>query len=184
MHYTLSDYVLDISQNSIEAGAKNVFIDFFESEKSLFVKVRDDGKGMTEEQQRKALDPFYSDGTKHVKRKVGLGLPFLKQALELTNASLKLESEANKGTTITFTFDLTNVDTPPIGNVNELFFTILTFGNEEHEIVIDRRLVKAGKEGQYVLHRSELIEAVGSLYLADSLILIRQFLASQEEELF
>ena len=184
MHYTLSDYVLDISQNSIEAGAKNVFIDFFETEKSLFVKVRDDGKGMTKEQQLKALDPFYSDGTKHVKRKVGLGLPFLKHALETTNGSFQLESEANKGTTITFTFDLTNVDTAPIGNVNELFFTILTFGNENHELVIDRRLSKAGKEGQYVLHRSEISEAVGSLYFADSLILIRQFLASQEEELF
>jgi hypothetical protein len=33
---------------------------------------------------KKIQDPFFTDGTKHIKRKVGLGIPFLMQAVSLS----------------------------------------------------------------------------------------------------
>ncbi|HOX48159.1 MAG TPA: sensor histidine kinase, partial [Spirochaetales bacterium] len=80
MHYSLGDYVLDIAQNAVESGAGTVRIDFAETEESFSVAVADDGVGMAEEELARALDPFYTDGKKHARRKVGLGLPFLVQA--------------------------------------------------------------------------------------------------------
>ena len=40
---------------------------------------------MTDEELKKAVDPFYTDGLKHKKRKVGLGLPFMIQAVQQAN---------------------------------------------------------------------------------------------------
>ncbi|MDC7247604.1 MAG: sensor histidine kinase, partial [Sphaerochaetaceae bacterium] len=79
MHASLCDFLTDIVQNSIEAGSHLISIQIYQDEHAMTFKVTDDGRGMSEEQLRKALDPFYSDGVKHEHRKVGLGLPFLQQ---------------------------------------------------------------------------------------------------------
>ena len=82
MHYAVTDYVLDIVQNACEARASKVKVRFYETPACIDVVVEDDGKGMSHEEQEAALDPFHSETGKHPGRKVGLGLPFLKQATE------------------------------------------------------------------------------------------------------
>ncbi|MDD3058996.1 MAG: sensor histidine kinase, partial [Sphaerochaeta sp.] len=77
MHICIDDYLLDIVQNSFEAASSLVELVLDETESTLACLVRDNGKGMDAEVQKRVLDPFYSDGKKHAKRKVGLGLPFL-----------------------------------------------------------------------------------------------------------
>lgn len=180
MHYALCDYVLDIAQNAVEAGSTSVSVDFVETEKETSVVVADDGCGMSEEELGRALDPFYSDGKKHSKRRVGLGLPFLKQATEQANGTFSIESKKGKGTRVAFSFPKDNVDSPPTGGIPELFLSLLCLPGG-HELAVRRR-----REGEralsYELSRRELSEAVGGLERGDSLSLLREYLASQEED--
>jgi hypothetical protein len=181
MHFALCDFILDVTQNSVEAGARNIELDLTEEDGKISVRVADDGCGMTEEEKARALDPFYTDGTKHARRKVGLGLPFLVQAVEAVAGEWSLESEKGEGTTLRFSFPADHVDTPPLGDVPGLFRAVLSFA-EGCEMRI-RRYRAAGVAGQgleYELLRSELEEAVGNLSEASSLILLGCYLESQE----
>ena len=58
MHYTLADYVLDIAQNAVEAGSSSVKVLLDEERTGTSVVIEDDGKGMDDEELRRALDPF------------------------------------------------------------------------------------------------------------------------------
>lgn len=178
MHYTLCDMLADLTQNAVEANSSKVVIEFDQTDKDLTVFIKDDGKGMSEETLKKAQNPFYTDGVKHPGRKVGLGIPFFIQTIEETNGQWKITSEVGKGTTIYACFDLTNIDTPPIGDVPGFFRQILLFhGNCEMEI-------SRKKDGQekldYLIKKSELIEALGDLENVANLALLGEFLESQE----
>jgi hypothetical protein len=177
MHYGLGDYVLDIAQNAVEAGPREVILDLDESEDFFRVSVRDDGRGMTAEEKARALDPFYSDGIKHPGRKVGLGLPFLAQAVELAGGRWAIESEKGKGTKVEFAFPSASVDSPPAGEIPSLLLGLLCLPGD-HEMLIRRK----SPRGSYELRRSELSEAVGGLERASSLALLRDYLASMEDD--
>ncbi|MDH7569655.1 MAG: ATP-binding protein, partial [Armatimonadota bacterium] len=74
----LSEHLLDLVYNSVEAGARRVEMEVVEDTRAdrLTLRVADDGRGMTAEEQRRALDPFY---TTRATRRVGLGLPLLRE---------------------------------------------------------------------------------------------------------
>lgn len=180
MHFTLADLVTDISQNGVEAGADLLELEVAEDGKAFRILIKDNGKGMTEEELKRALDPFVTDGVKHPNRKVGLGLPFLVQTAEQSGGGWDIKSEKGKGTTITAWFDTGNVDTPPVGDVAGMFRTILMFDSSA-EIVIRRKLKNKAEE-EYEVRKSELAEALGGLEDAGSLVLLDQYLRSLEEQ--
>ncbi len=175
MHYSLGDYVLDIAQNAVEAGSSEVTVELDESADRFRVSVEDDGRGMTAEERARALDPFYTDGTKHAKRRVGLGLPFLVQAVELAGGSWGIESTKGVGTRVDFSFPTANVDCPPTGDLPSLLLCLVCLPGE-HELIVRRE----GPQGSYELKRSELAEAVGGLERGSSLALLKDYLVSLE----
>ncbi len=177
MHYCVGDYVLDIAQNAVEAGARTLDVELDEDADGVRVLVADDGKGMSAEEQRRAFDPFYTDGTKHAKRRVGLGIPFLVQAVEQAGGRWDLASEKGRGTTVRFQFPKACVDSPPMGDLPSLFLSLLCLPGG-HEMKIRRR----GDKTAYELTRSELAEAAGGLEKAASLAILRDYLVSQEED--
>ena len=183
MHFTLADLVTDITQNAVEAGAETVELDVSEGVSPLggaefrFL-VKDNGKGMTKEELKKAIDPFFTDGIKHPHRKVGLGLPFLIQTAEQSGGGWDIQSEKGKGTMVTAWFDAGNVDIPPTGDIPGMFRTILMF-NSNAEIILRRK--KPDNE-EYEIRKSELIEALGGLEDTGSLILLGEYLNSLENE--
>ena len=146
------------------------------------VIIRDNGCGMDSEELEKAQDPFYSDGRKHRHRKVGLGLPFLKQAVDLADGRFRIESEKGRGTVLSFGFDLNHLDSPPLGKVENAFLQILLFEGEQ-EVTIFRSLRRKGGYDRYELKRSELKEVLGNLEDSESLLLAREYLRNQEENL-
>ena len=75
----LSLYILDITMNSVRAGAKNISVILEEVENVLTVSITDNGCGMTSEQVEKLSNPFF---TTRKTRKVGLGVPFLRMLSE------------------------------------------------------------------------------------------------------
>jgi hypothetical protein len=175
MHFGLGDYVLDIAQNAVEAGSGTVEIDLDETEEAFRVCIRDDGRGMTAEERERALDPFYTDGTKHARRKVGLGLPFLVQAADQSGGRWAIESAKGAGTKVDFSFPSACVDSPPTGDIPSLIAGLLCLPGT-HEMIVRRK----GPRGSYELRRSEISEAVGGLERASSLALLNDYLHSQE----
>lgn len=182
MHAAVCDFILDCFQNSIEAGAQRIELSFIETPEKLSVRLTDDGCGMSDEELKKAVDPFYTDGRKHEKRRVGLGLPFLIQAVEQSEGDWQLDSEKGKGTELSFTFRLDHIDTPPTGDVSGMLLQAMMFEGS-FELEFQRGLKRDDQTEDYLVKRSEIIEVLGDLNDADSLIMAKQFIKSQEEEL-
>ena len=178
MHFSICDFITDIVQNALEADSRFTKVDVLQNEESLTVCVADTGKGMTEEQLKKAQDPFTTDGKKHPDRKVGLGIPFLMQALAQTEGDFSISSKPSEGTTVSFRFNLSHLDTPPLGSLTETFRQILTFPGD-YELAINRSY----NQESYEIVRSELAEALGDLSTVGSLNLLKTYLESQEESL-
>jgi hypothetical protein len=179
LHFTLADLVADITQNACESGAKLVELEVKETANEFRFLVRDNGKGMTGDELKRAIDPFVTDGVKHPHRKVGLGLPFLIQTAEQSGGGWDIQSEKGKGTTVTAWFDTGNVDMPPVGDLPGLFRTVLMFTGPE-DLIIRRQRVGEMPLG-YDVRKSDLIDALGSFEDAGSLVLLREYLQSQEE---
>lgn len=119
----LSLYILDLVENSIAAKASMIDVEVLEDGKGnrLSLTIRDNGKGMDETTQRKALDPFYTTRTT---RKVGLGLPFIKMAAEDALGTFSLESQPGVGTVLVATFVTDHVNTPPLGDLGATLVAI------------------------------------------------------------
>lgn len=112
----LALHILDISENSVRAGATTVFIDIAEDRRNdrLAIEIRDDGAGMDEATVKKAMDPFYT--SKKVRR-IGLGLPMLAEAAEMAGGSFTIESREGRGTRVAVNFRLSHIDRQPLGDV-------------------------------------------------------------------
>jgi len=181
LHFTIADLITDIAQNAIEAGSSLVEIDVDDSDKEFRFLIKDNGKGMTDEELKRAKDPFVTDGIKHPNRKVGLGLPFLIQMAETSNGGWDIKSEKGKGTSVTAWFDSGNVDMPPVGDIPGMFRTILMFETSA-EILIRRKKKAVDNEDGYEVYKSELVDVLGSLEDAGALVLLDQYLRSLESD--
>jgi hypothetical protein len=185
MHFTLSDLVTDITQNAAESGAGVVELEIRETRSGqageFRFTVKDNGKGMSAGERLRALDPFVSDGKKHPRRKVGLGIPFLIQTAEQSGGGWELRSEKGRGTTVSAWFDLANVDTPPPGDLPGMFRMVLLFEGPKEVIV---RRVREGGPGDlnYEFRKTELTDALGDLEDTGSLVLLGEYLRSLEED--
>lgn len=120
----LSLHILDVVENSIDAGAKRVEITIDENTKKnlLIVKIKDDGEGMNKKTLAKALDPFFT--TKKTRR-IGLGLSMLAQATKEAEGSFDITSKKGKGTKVTAKFVYDHIDRKPIGNMAETIIALV-----------------------------------------------------------
>ena len=178
MHATLADVIADTAQNSIEAGARHVSLEIAEDGAVISVTIKDDGKGMDEETQARAFNPFYTEPGKHDKRKVGLGLPMLKQICESIDGSVTLKSRKGVGTELSYTFSARHIDLPPMGDLTEAVLMLFNYPGD-FDLVFKHR--KGGEE--YEISRRDLADAVGGLESVEGLTLAREYLQSQEDAL-
>ncbi len=87
-----------VELNEISRDDKNIEIQFL---------IKDTGIGIDEEIKEKIYDLFFQ-GSEKINYEYGgsgLGLTLVKKTLELFNKSIKIDSERNKGTTISFSLD-------------------------------------------------------------------------------
>jgi hypothetical protein len=180
MFFTLSDLVLDITQNAAESGASLVELEIQETDREFRFIIKDNGRGMDKFELERAIDPFASDGWEDPPRKVGLGIPFLIQTALQSGGGYDLHSEKDKGTIVTAWFDVNNAETPPAGDVPGIFRTILLF-ESPREIIIRRSRRDGDGELSYAVCKSELAGALGDLEDAGSMILLDRYLKSLEE---
>ena len=128
-------------------------------EDRLIIEIKDDGIGMDEEVNRKAIDPFFTTRTS---RKVGLGLSLMAQAAQEAGGMLRIESELGKGTKVTATFQYHHIDRKPLGSMMETM-TMLLLGNPELDISYIHQ--KEGKS--YILNSQVLKERFKDRSLID-----------------
>jgi hypothetical protein len=129
----LALHILDIVENSLNAGATLVTIEVIEETRAdrLTIRVADNGRGMDAELAQRVADPFFTTRTT---RRVGLGLPFLKQAAEMCNGSLTIDSGQGAGATITATFQHGHIDRMPLGDLPSTILS-LVIGNPHADFV-------------------------------------------------
>ena len=123
----LSLYILDITMNSVKAGAKNISISLGEYDGIFSFSVEDDGCGMTKEQLERLSDPFFTTRTT---RKVGLGVPFLRMLAEQTGGYVEIKSRSEKeyadhGTELTAVFREDSIDFIPLGDIVSTVVTLI-----------------------------------------------------------
>ena len=158
----LSMHIMDILQNSTRAKATEITLEvLLDTEKDTLTLVfKDNGCGMSAETVQKVIDPFYTSRTT---RKVGLGLPLLKQNAEMTGGSMHIESKEGVGTTVTAVFGLTHLDTPPMGDLaGTIVLTISAYP--------DIRFIfhyKLDDEVDYVLDTKEVNEILDGMPIND-----------------
>jgi hypothetical protein len=119
----LSLSILDIAENSANAWASEIRITVIEDKAKdvLELVIEDDGRGMDEATAQRASDPFFTTRTT---RRVGLGLAFLKQAVQEANGEMKVESARGKGTKVTARFQASHIDRRPLGDLGETIKTL------------------------------------------------------------
>ena len=127
----LSMHIMDIVENSVNAGATEVTVCIEENQKldRLNIEITDNGKGMDDAMVEKALDPFVT--TKEGK-KVGLGLSMLSEAARKAGGEMTMDSLPGKGTIVRATFGLTHLDRQPLGDMTETMITLI-IGNPDVE---------------------------------------------------
>ncbi|MDG5815300.1 ATP-binding protein [Chitinispirillales bacterium ANBcel5] len=179
MHYTFSDYIVDLVQNSIEAKSSLVIVDLVEEEGRVKLYISDNGTGMDQEELKKVKDPFFTDAKKHKTREtVGLGISFMAQLASQCGATFDVASEKGVGTSVFFSCSTDNPDMAPLGNIASAILSCINM-SENCEIKFNR---KRG-ELSYSVLKSELLAAVGDISDAQSLIALRKYLQSQEKTL-
>ncbi len=121
-------HLLDLVQNSIQAGAQVVEIILrLDLEGRLTMIIRDDGRGMDDQGAQQALSPFV---TSRATRKVGLGIPLTREAAYSTGGSFDLISAPGQGTRVQAVFDTRHIDCPPLGKLADTLAALI-LGNPE-----------------------------------------------------
>lgn len=176
----LSLNILDVTKNSVTAGADRIDITLELSEDGwLRFSVKDNGCGMSEEIQRRVTDPFYTTRTT---RKVGMGLPLLKLAAEQTGGEMTIISSTEvgkSGTLLSATFDTKSIDFMPVGDIVSTVCILISGSPEIHFVFND---ITPG--GQVSLDTAELKAVLGDeISLAEPEIVawMRDYLREQYE---
>jgi len=158
----LSLNILDIVQNSIRALARQIGITIMESElnNSMKIIIQDDGDGIPEEMLATVTDPYTTSRTK---RKVGLGLPFLRQHAEMAGGGLRIESSEMEGTRVEADFLLNHIDLQPMGDISGVI-KLLVMANPLIEFLYEHKTDK----GEFKLDTREIKEVFEVSSLTDN----------------
>lgn len=175
----LALHILDISENSVRAGAKKIEISITESsyDDSIVFSVRDNGSGMSEEMVKSVTDPYF---TSRNTRKVGMGIPLLKHNAESTGGELKIVSEKGKGTQTTAKFTLSHIDMIPSGDIAGTLIILLTSYSEINFVYTHK-----AEEKEFTTSSNELKEAleVEDLNTKEIKKIIKEYLVTNIKDL-
>jgi hypothetical protein len=120
----LSLHILDAMQNSLEASATLIELTIEENLTTdrLTITIRDNGRGMSDEQLVRIFDPFF---TTRSTRHVGLGIPLFKAAAERCGGDLTVTSQLGKGATLQAAFRHSHIDRAPLGNITGTLLAVI-----------------------------------------------------------
>lgn len=172
----LALHILDAAQNSLAAGASRIEIDVREDPDAdrLTIRIADNGRGMDGETLRQAADPFFTTRTT---RRVGLGLPLLRQAAEAAGGRFTIRSSAGAGTEVLAAFTYSHVDRAPIGDL-EATVLVLVASQPDVDVAFSHRI----GDRSYAVSSADIRAALGGLSVTspEGLALAREAIESGE----
>lgn len=108
----LSLNILDLGMNAAAAGAETLEILVRRRGGRLDIVLQDDGCGMDGETLERCQDPFFTTRTT---RRVGLGLPLMKECAEACGGKMRVSS--GRGTRVEVSMRYDCIDCPPMGDL-------------------------------------------------------------------
>lgn len=147
----LSLHILDIAENSVRAGANLIEITMKQEiiSNCLILEIKDNGVGMSEQMLKYVENPFF---TTRSTRRIGLGIPLLKQNCEMTEGSLEIKSVEGIGTCLKATMRYDHIDRLPVGDLTSTLVTLIRMhpkvdwvyvqSKEKQEFKLDTRVLK------------------------------------------
>ena len=175
----LSLNILDIAQNSISAGASltEIVVNENSKDKTLLIGIYDNGCGMTEEQVKSVIDPFFTTRTT---RKVGMGIPLFKMSCEQTGGKFTIESEKGVGTKINALYKTDSIDFTPLGDIASTIVTIVSM-NADKEFLFRRVL----DDKEFIFSTVEIKKILDGVPLSEPSVMnwIEEYLNEQYNEL-
>jgi len=173
----ISLHILDIIQNSIVAKATLVEISIDEGFDSILITIKDNGCGMNKEMIDKVTDPYTTSRTT---RKVGLGIPLLKQNAERTGGSLSIKSELGVGTMLYASFKPSNIDCLPMGDIAGVI-SLTVSGNPSIDFIYNHKI----NGNLYTFNTKEIKEILGSISIGEPSVskYLKEMIQSNLEEI-
>ena len=104
----IDEMIYNLCDNAIKYNKENgkVTVSIKQTATDVILSVADTGIGIDKEDQKRVFERFYRVNKSHSREigGTGLGLSIVKHGAAVHNAKLKIESELNKGTTISIIF--------------------------------------------------------------------------------
>lgn len=175
--------ILDISKNSVKAGATLTSILIDETEVELTLSIEDNGCGMSKEMVASVTDPFCTTRTT---RPVGMGIPLLKFAAEMTEGSFNITSLSQEeypeshGTKVVAVFNKNHIDFTPLGDVVSSITTLI-----QGDPNVDFLFRHTTPKGEVSLQTRELRSQLGDIPLDtfEIIVWISEYLKEQYDAL-
>lgn len=177
----LSLHILDLVQNSIEAGAGKVTLELIEERHGMdtfLIRVTDNGSGMSMETCKRVMDPFVTTRTT---RHIGLGLPLLEMTTKRCNGSLTVTSRVGIGTVVEAVYQHSHLDRPPLGNLVDTIKSII-IANQEMDFSYFHQVDQA----TFSLGTGEMREILGDISFTqpDVLVWLHEYLTDHVMKLY
>ncbi len=96
--------ITNLVSNAVKYSTGTVYVNLSIVDKIVELSVKDDGIGIPEEDQEQLFQPFHRARNTGGVPGTGLGLLVAKNAVELHNGTIRLDSKVGIGTTVTVTF--------------------------------------------------------------------------------
>ena len=179
----LSLHILDILQNSLEAGASRIELLLEEdlTKDTFVITVVDNGRGMDAAQVAQAVDPFF---TTRKTRHVGLGLPLLAAAAERCAGDFEIKSTLGVGTTVVARFQRSHIDRAPLGDICDTLIALVMSGSFDQNC--DLRYVHRVADREFELDTAQIREELEGVPLTHRMVRdwLREFISEGEKELY
>jgi hypothetical protein len=174
----LSLHVLDVLENSLEAGATCIELVIEEdiAADRLSITIQDNGRGMDRAQLDRVFDPFF---TTRSTRHVGLGVPLFKAAAERCNGNLTVASQPGEGTVLQAVFQHSHIDRAPLGDTTGMLLAVILAGS------CDVHYVHRVDGEAFEFHTADMRAELGEIPLTHPAVRkwLQEFIAEGEQKL-
>jgi hypothetical protein len=178
---TLSDHIFDLAQNSVNAEARNIHITVEEdvSNNVFSMIIEDDGFGIPPQNVDRTKDTFFTTRPSTM-RNVGMGLSLMDAACQRSGGQLTVDSRYRHGTVVTATMEHDNIDRTPLGDVADLF-TSLMMSTIENKVIWTLEHVVDGRG--YILKNRRTMDEMNILSYGEAGVrdLLYEHIAAKEK---
>ena len=119
----LSLHLLDLMENSANAGARQIVLAFDWHESALTITLTDNGPGLPDVIKGDPANPFTTTRTT---RPVGFGLNLFREAAEQTGGNLIIGESVSGGVLLKGNFYMNHIDAKPLGDIIETILAAIT----------------------------------------------------------